>query len=133
MRPPTESCAVEKVPVTVANVSALPKTGGCLESTVSVMTESVTNMTASSAQGMGCAIVATVSAGTAGQGTLAKSGWEQSTEEERTLVLETGGLAARSDQSTTDGHHQDGTKQQPGKPREEGEDETKHGFNSAYH
>ncbi len=41
-----------------------------------------------SSQGMACAIVATVSAGTAGQGTLARSGWEQSTEEERTLVLE---------------------------------------------
>ena len=66
-------------------------------------------------QGMGCAIVATVSAGTAGQGTLAKSGWERSTEEERTLVLETRSLAARSDQSTTDGHHQAGKTLQPGK------------------
>lgn len=36
--------------VTVASVSALPKTGGCLESTVNVMTESVTNMMASYAQ-----------------------------------------------------------------------------------
>lgn len=125
MRPPTESCAVEKVPATVANVSARPKTGGCPESIVSVTTETVTNMTASSAQGMGCAIVATVSAGTAGQGTLAKSGWEQSTEEERTLVLETRSLAARSDQSTTDGHHQAGKTPQPG------EDKTKHGCDSA--
>lgn len=33
-------------------------------------------------QGTGCAIAATVSAGTAGQGTLAKSGWEKSTEED---------------------------------------------------
>lgn len=48
---------------------------------------------------MGCAIVATVSAGMAGQGTHVKSGWEQSTEEER------GGLAARSNQSTTHHHH----------------------------
>lgn len=31
-------------------------------------------------QGMGCAIVATVSAGTAGRGMLAKSGWEKNTE-----------------------------------------------------
>lgn len=129
MRLQTESCAVEKVPVTVANVSAHPKTGGCLESTVSVTTESVTNMTASSAQGMGCAIAATVSAGTAGQGTLAKSGWEQSTEEERTMVLETGGLAAPSDESATSGHHQAGKTPPTGKPREE--DETK-GCNSAY-
>lgn len=43
-------CGVLQVPVTVANVSALPKTGGCLESTVNVMTESVTNMMASYAQ-----------------------------------------------------------------------------------
>lgn len=50
-------------------------------------------------QGMGCAIAATVSAGTAGRGTLAKSGWEPSTEVERTLALEDKrGLAARSDQ-----------------------------------
>ncbi len=41
-----------------------------------------------SSQGMACAIVALVSAGTAGQGTLVKSGWEQSTEDERTLVVE---------------------------------------------
>lgn len=120
MKPPMESCAVEKAHVTVANVSALPKSGGFLESTVSVTTESATNMTESSAQGMACAIVATVSAGTAGQGTLAKSGWERSTEEERTLVVETARLAARSDQSTTHGHHQAGTTPQPGEPREEG-------------
>lgn len=50
-----------------------------------------------SSQGMGCAIAATVSAGTAGRETLAKSGWKRSTDE-RTLVLETRGLAARSDQ-----------------------------------
>lgn len=102
MRHLMESCAVEKVPVTVANVSALPKTGGCLESTVSVMTESVTNMTASSAQGMGCAIAATVSAGTAGRGTLVKSGWEQSTEGNRTLVLETEAWLPGATRSTTD-------------------------------
>ncbi|KAG7238812.1 hypothetical protein INR49_030356 [Caranx melampygus] len=92
--PPGDS----RVPVTVASVSVLPKTGGCPESTASVTTESVTNMMASSAQGMGCAIAATVSAGTAGQETLVKSGWELSTEENRTLGLETRGLAARSDQ-----------------------------------
>lgn len=74
MRLPMESCAVEKVHATVANVSVLPKTGGCLESTVSVTTESVTNTMASSAQGMVCAIVAPASAGTAGLGTLVKSG-----------------------------------------------------------
>lgn len=67
-------------------------------------------------QGMGCAIVATVSAGMAGRETLAKSGWEPSTEEERTLVLETGGLAARSDQE----HHQAGKTPQPGKPQRGG-------------
>lgn len=39
-----------QVPVTVDNVSVLPKTGGCLESTVNAMTESVTNMTALFAQ-----------------------------------------------------------------------------------
>lgn len=97
MRPQTESCAVEKDPVTVANVSALPKNGGCLESTVSVTTESVTNMTASYAQGMDCAIAATVSAGMAGRGTLVRSGWEQSTKK-KTLVSWTRVLAARGDQ-----------------------------------
>lgn len=51
-----------------------------------------------SSQGMDCAIAATVSAGMAGQGTLVKSGWELSTEENRTLGLETRVLAARSDQ-----------------------------------
>ena len=40
-----------------------------------------------SSQGMGCATAATVSAGTAGRETLVKSGWVQSTEEERTLVV----------------------------------------------
>lgn len=74
-------------------------------------------------QGMGCAIAATVSAGMAGQGTHAKSGWDQSTEEETTLVLETGGLAARSNQSTTASRHH------PPPP----EDEIKPGYNSAYH
>lgn len=39
-----------QVPVTAVSVSAPPKTGGCLESTASVMTDSVTNTTASSAQ-----------------------------------------------------------------------------------
>lgn len=34
-------------------------------------------------QGMGCATVATASAGTAGTGTLAKSGWEKNTEANR--------------------------------------------------
>lgn len=46
---------------------------------------------------MGCAIAATVSAGKDGRGTLAKSGWEQSTEGNGTLGLETGDLAAWSD------------------------------------
>lgn len=41
---------VLQVPVTAANVSARPKSGGCLETTVSVMTGIVTDMTASSAQ-----------------------------------------------------------------------------------
>lgn len=86
MKPRMESCAVGKVLVTVVSVSVLLKTGGCLESTVSVTTETVTNMTVSSAQGMDCAIAATVSAGMAGQGTLVKSGLEQSTEDIRTLV-----------------------------------------------
>lgn len=45
------SCVcVLQVPVTVADVSALPRTGGCLESTVNVMTDCVTNTTASSVQ-----------------------------------------------------------------------------------
>lgn len=52
-------------------------------------------------QGMAGATAGTASAGTAGQGTHAKSGLERSTEEGRGLVLETGGLAARSNQSTT--------------------------------
>lgn len=75
--------AVEKVPVIVVSVSAIPKTGGCPESTVSVTTESVISTTGSSAQGMGCATVATASAGTAGTGTLVKSGWEKNTEANR--------------------------------------------------
>ncbi|KAI3356424.1 hypothetical protein L3Q82_017641, partial [Scortum barcoo] len=98
--------------------------------------ECVTNMTASSAQGMACAIAATVSAWTAGRETLAKSGWEQSTEEERTLVLETGGLAARSDQE----RHQwsppgwgNREKHSLEIPWQEREDKAKHGCNSAYH
>lgn len=82
-------CAAEKDPATVASASAHPKIGGCLESTASATTESVINMMASSAQGMGCAIVEPVSAGTAGQGTRVRSGWEQITEEDRTAGLET--------------------------------------------
>lgn len=39
-----------QVPVTAANASALPKTGGCLGIYASVTTESVTNTMASSAQ-----------------------------------------------------------------------------------
>lgn len=42
-------CLIQ-VPVTVDNVSALHKSGGYREITVSVMTETVTNMMASSAQ-----------------------------------------------------------------------------------
>lgn len=78
-----ETFAAEKVPVTVASVSAIPKTGGCLESTVNVTIESATNTMASSAQGMGFATAAPVSAGTAGRGMHVRSGWEQSTNEER--------------------------------------------------
>lgn len=69
-----------KVRVTVANAFVLLRTGGCLESTASATTGSATNMTVLSAQGMGCATVAAVNAGTAGQGTPVRSGWEQSTE-----------------------------------------------------
>lgn len=42
-------CSLQ-VPVTVVSVSATPKTGGCLESTVNATTESVTNTMASFAQ-----------------------------------------------------------------------------------
>lgn len=42
-------CSLQ-VPVTVVSVSAIPKTGGCLESTVNVTTENVTNTMASFAQ-----------------------------------------------------------------------------------
>lgn len=70
-----------KAPVTVANAFVLLRTGGCRESTASATTGSVTNMTALSAQGMDCATVAAVSAGTAGLGTPVRSGWEQSTEQ----------------------------------------------------
>lgn len=42
-------CSLQ-VPVTVDSVSAIPKTGGCLESTVNATTESVTNTMASFAQ-----------------------------------------------------------------------------------
>lgn len=80
MRPLMELYAVGKVRVTVANAFVLLRNGGCLESTASAMTESVTNMTGLSAQGMDCATVAAVSAGTAGQGTPVRSGWEQNTE-----------------------------------------------------
>lgn len=45
----TRVCVLQ-VRVTVANASALPRTGGCLESTASVTTETVTSMTASYAQ-----------------------------------------------------------------------------------
>lgn len=80
-------------------------------------------------QGMGCAFVATVSAGTAGQGTPAKSGWGQSTEEERTVVLEAGSLAARSDQSTGHGRHQAGTTpQEIHRRREKTTATTQHSF-----
>lgn len=40
-----------------------------------------------SSQGMVCAIVATASAGMAGQGTLVKSGWERTTEEKWLLDI----------------------------------------------
>lgn len=43
---------VLQVPVIVVSVSAIPKTGGCPESTVSVTTESVISTTGSSAQVM---------------------------------------------------------------------------------
>lgn len=46
-------CALQ-VPATVASVSAIPETGGCPESTVTVTTASVTDMTGSSAQVMKC-------------------------------------------------------------------------------
>lgn len=52
-RHPSTACVcvcVLQVPVTVASASAIPKTGGCLESTVNVTTESATNTMASSAQ-----------------------------------------------------------------------------------
>lgn len=45
---------VLQVPVIVVSVSAIPKTGGCPESTVSVTTESVISTTGSSAQVMKC-------------------------------------------------------------------------------
>lgn len=44
------SMCLLQVPVTVVSVSAIPKTGGCLESTVNATTESVTNTMASFAQ-----------------------------------------------------------------------------------
>lgn len=80
-----------------------------------------------SSQGMGCAIAATVSAGMAGRGTLVKSGWVQSTEGgEDTGVKRQEAWLPGATRSTTDGHDQ------AGKPREEGEDKTKHGCYSAY-
>lgn len=83
---------------------------------------------------MGCAIAATVSAGTAGRGTLAKSGWEQNTEENRTLVLETEDWLPGATRNTTDGHNQAGKTPQPKNYRKEEKREakTKHGCNSAY-
>lgn len=85
-------------------------------------------------QGMVCAIAATVSAGMAGQGTLVKSGWEQSTEEKRTLVLKTNAWLPGATRRTTDGHNQAGKTPQPEnhKRREKREAKTKHGRNSAY-
>lgn len=44
------SMCLLQVPVTVVSVSAIPKTGGCLESTANATTESVTNTMASFAQ-----------------------------------------------------------------------------------
>lgn len=44
-------CLVQ-VPAIAVSVSALPKNGGCLETTVSVMIASATNTTVSSAQVM---------------------------------------------------------------------------------
>lgn len=72
-----------KDPVTAASASVRPKNGGFLESIASVTTGTAINMTALSAQGMGCAIVGPVSVGTAGRATPAKSGWEPITERER--------------------------------------------------
>lgn len=110
MRRLMESCVAGKDPVTVANASAPPRSGGCLASSANATTGSVTNTMDSSAQGTGCATVAAVSAGMAGQGTPARSGWGQSTDEEWTLSLEMGVMAARSDQRKADGHHQAGGK-----------------------
>lgn len=72
---------MEKGRVTVAGVSALDllRIGGSLGITVSVTTESVISTTDSSAQGMGCATAATVTAGMAGRGTPVRSGWELNT------------------------------------------------------
>lgn len=86
---------MEKVLVTVANAFVLFRKGGCLESTVSAMTESVTNTMDLSAQGTDYATAAAVSAGTAGQGTPVKSGWEKNIEENTTLDRN---LAARCNQ-----------------------------------
>lgn len=51
---------VLQVPVIVVSVSAIPKTGGCPESTVSVTTESVISTTGSSAQVLKCKKVDTI-------------------------------------------------------------------------
>lgn len=126
-----ESCAAEKVPVIVASASAHPRIGGCLESTASVMTESAINTMASSAQGMACATAATASAGMAGRGMLAKSGWEPSTEKKK----DTGGSETRP--TINESHDQAGTKKKKGKKQRtqlgnHQREKTKHGCNFAY-
>lgn len=87
-----------KAPVTVANAFVLLRSGGCRESTASATTGTVTNMTALSAQGTGCATVAAVSAGTAGLETPVRSGWERSIEQDLSVQRENIGAQRRTEE-----------------------------------
>lgn len=74
------SYARAKDHVTVGSVSAHPRSGTFPESSANATTESVINMTASSAQGTAFVTVAAVTAGKAGLGTPVKSGWGLNTD-----------------------------------------------------
>lgn len=75
------SCAQGKAPVTVGNASARLRSGIFLESSVSVMTETVTRMKVLSVQGTESVTVGTVTAGKNGLETPVRSGLEQNTNE----------------------------------------------------
>lgn len=77
MNPQMAYCAQERVLVTVESAFVLLKNGIFQENSATVMTETVTNMMVSFAQGMEYVVVETVNAGMDGMETHVKSGLAQ--------------------------------------------------------